>query len=292
MASVEAQSPSDYEILVIDDASDPPLSSVLEGRPHCRVLTCTGRGAAAARNTGIKEAEGEYLAFLDSDDVFVPGKLARIANALEANSEAVIYSRVLMDYGRGATILKPGRGIRGGESMPDYLFVANELIATPSLVVPRGLARATLWNEALSYGDDSDFIIRLWSNGARFCFLPEVLAYCDMRHGGSHLSDSRDAAQMQAWLSEMRPLLGASAESNYRATHLLALQGWKLSGRTLVDAGRAIALGHATYWDVTRSMARGMLPPSAYRALHRHWLRRRDAGLRNSRTTKLLEEGL
>ena len=81
VASVRAQSLPDWEMLIVDDGStdgSPALAAALAaGEPRLRLLGwAENRGAAAARNAGIRAARGRYLAFLDADDLWRPGKLA------------------------------------------------------------------------------------------------------------------------------------------------------------------------------------------------------------------------
>ena len=77
----------DLEIVVVDDCSDPPL--VLTGTDHrVRLVRLDwNAGAAGARNAGIRAATGEFIAFLDSDDVWLPDKLAGQMRTLQAAEE-------------------------------------------------------------------------------------------------------------------------------------------------------------------------------------------------------------
>lgn len=82
MASVQAQSVQDWELLVIDDASNDATARSVETRagsdPRIRLLRSDGQqGAAAARNLGLDAACGRYIAFLDADDEWFPDKLER-----------------------------------------------------------------------------------------------------------------------------------------------------------------------------------------------------------------------
>jgi len=75
--SVLTQSFSDLEVLVIDDGStDYDYCLLEELDPRVKVIRLGGGGVSRARNTGISSARGEYIAFLDADDVWFPGKLA------------------------------------------------------------------------------------------------------------------------------------------------------------------------------------------------------------------------
>ncbi len=76
--SVLLQSYGDVEVIVVDDGSSNSMVDILKiYSPRVRVITHDeNMGVSAARNTGIKHANGDYIAFLDSDDIFLPNKLA------------------------------------------------------------------------------------------------------------------------------------------------------------------------------------------------------------------------
>jgi glycosyltransferase involved in cell wall biosynthesis len=76
--SVLAQSFPDFELIVVDDGStDGTAGRLARLRSRLRILSTPRKGVSAARNTGVSQSLGHYLAFLDSDDLWRPGKLAR-----------------------------------------------------------------------------------------------------------------------------------------------------------------------------------------------------------------------
>ena len=88
IGSVLAQSYANIEIIVIDDGSTDNTRSVLQPfEDKIRYLTSNHVGAAHARNMGMMAAKGKYIAFLDSDDQYLPGKLALQIEFLEKNPE-------------------------------------------------------------------------------------------------------------------------------------------------------------------------------------------------------------
>jgi glycosyltransferase involved in cell wall biosynthesis len=101
---------SDFEILVVDDGSSDNTVDVIAGFDSNRlklIRHATNRGAAAARNTGIAEARGRWIAFLDSDDAWLPDKLERQVMLLERCSRPVAACTTgyrINKHGRNLTI--------------------------------------------------------------------------------------------------------------------------------------------------------------------------------------------
>ena len=89
--SVLDQDFRDYELIVVDDGSNDNTREILESYGKAiTVLQQSNRGVSAARNRGIAEAAGRLIAFLDSDDLWLPGKLTTQVKFFEENADAVI----------------------------------------------------------------------------------------------------------------------------------------------------------------------------------------------------------
>ncbi|MCK4819314.1 glycosyltransferase family 2 protein, partial [bacterium] len=90
--SVLAQTYTDYEIIVVDDGSTDNTKEVMEPyMDRIRYIYQENAGVSAARNTGIKAAKGDWVAFLDSDDEWLPGKLAVQIRAVERHPQLVAH---------------------------------------------------------------------------------------------------------------------------------------------------------------------------------------------------------
>lgn len=94
LRSVLAQELPALEVIVVDDGSrDASAALVQQGFPGVTLLRQRNQGVAAARNRGIEHASGDWVAFVDADDIWLPGKLAAQAVLLQANPQArIVYS--------------------------------------------------------------------------------------------------------------------------------------------------------------------------------------------------------
>lgn len=91
IASVLAQTYSNYEIIVVDDGSTDNTSQIVQGYgDRVKYLYQDNQGVAAARNKGIGVSKGQYIAFLDQDDVFLPDKLSEQVSCFELHPDAGI----------------------------------------------------------------------------------------------------------------------------------------------------------------------------------------------------------
>lgn len=154
--SVLQQSASPVEVIVVDDGCTDGTSEILagyEGKIVC--IRQENRGIGAARNAGIRRSRGDYLAFLDDDDVWVPGKLDRQMQCFSHTPglEAV--------YGHVEQFVSPDLEARSASRLRHLQGRVQPAPIPPSLLIRRSsFDRVGLFDESLRLGLEVDWYAR------------------------------------------------------------------------------------------------------------------------------------
>lgn len=160
--SVLGQEFSGFELIVVDDgSSDETPQMLLAYGSALRMLRQENRGVSAARNAGIAAARGELIAFLDSDDIWLPGKLARQVEFFRRHPEALICQTEELWVKNGCRV-NPGRRHRkrGGMIFEPSLDLC--LVSPSAVMLRRGLFhRVGLFDERLPACEDYDLWLRV-----------------------------------------------------------------------------------------------------------------------------------
>ncbi|HEY0077660.1 MAG TPA: glycosyltransferase family A protein [Pyrinomonadaceae bacterium] len=182
LASVFAQTFTDFEVVVVNDGSPdtPELERALEPyRERIAYIRQENRGPAAARNAGIRSARGRYVAFLDSDDLWLPRYLEQQMRVLESDPALdLIYTDALF-FGDSLLAGKTYMGLypSNGEVTLESLLRFDVAVITSCVVARREtLLAAGLFDERFFYSEDFDLWARLAHRRARFAYQTEVLA--------------------------------------------------------------------------------------------------------------------
>jgi glycosyltransferase involved in cell wall biosynthesis len=213
LRSVLDQTFQDFEIIVVDDGSQDDPRAVAESFQdgRLRLIRQVNAGGGAARNTGIDNANGRFLAFLDSDDVFLPHHLGNMHRLLTESHDLVGYAPVWVDRGAGPAFLKPPRSILPGEEMAQYLLCDRGFTQTSTMVAPLRAAKQVRFNEHLRAAEDTDFAIRLHVAGWRLQMLEQPGAIWNDRNDPMRTSSDSDVEQPRAWLESIKPIVTAKA---------------------------------------------------------------------------------
>lgn len=179
IASVQQQSFTDYEIIIIDDGSQDNTVAVIKNivEPRLQLFVYENGGVATARNRGISQATGEFIAFLDADDLWSPDKLASQVAALSQNPQSkVVYSWTKYIDEQGKPLFSGTRYSYRGDVYSQLLqtnFITN---ASNILIHRDALDLVAGFNPELAYTADWDFYLRLAKN-FNFAVVPKFQIY-------------------------------------------------------------------------------------------------------------------
>jgi glycosyltransferase involved in cell wall biosynthesis len=186
---VLGQTYREVELHLVDDGSTDGTEEVVRrwaDDPRFHYIRQAHAGQAAARNLGVRQSRGEYLAFLDADDCWHPAKLAKQIERFADPAVGVVYSRARYIDARGTEIdfrpsgdyLRPRRG-----AVMHWLVFDNFVPFSSSLVRRRCVEQVGGLDESLAMADDWDLWLRL-SVDNRFDYVDEPLLYYRMGHTG------------------------------------------------------------------------------------------------------------
>lgn len=218
--SAFAQTWPHREVILVDDGSEDGSLAIARKFESVglKIVVQPHRGASAARNAALVVSHGDYIQYLDADDLLAPDKLAhQVIQAIELDD----------DFALCGTWSRFHRSIADADFTPqplsadlapiDWLVLKleqNRMTHPASWLIPRSVAnQAGPWNESLSLDDDGEYFTRvvLASKGVRYC--PDAVSYYRSQLPSS-LSHSRSE---QAWIS------GWNAK-NLATQHLLAAE--------------------------------------------------------------------
>ena len=185
MDSALKQTERDIEVIIADDGSTDGTEALFAGKTDPRVRYCRlpHAGACAARNAGIDLARGKYIAFLDSDDVWRPDKLAVQKRQLETSGADVVFCAFLRHSLRDDTAERcPAEDVPEGRI--DYRrLLSGNLVSTQTIFGKAACMKQIRFDERFPRMQDWEYAIRL----ARDCRLPHAGA-CAARNAGIDLA--------------------------------------------------------------------------------------------------------
>lgn len=181
IVSVLNQKGVNFELIVIDDGSvDTTITVVNKYSDQLKLIKKNNEGVSKARNVGLKHAQGKYIAFLDADDVFLPGKLLKQVSALSSTDGAVLCHSNMGNIDENGNLLDKPVMQHEMDDPPESGYVLKNLfnwnfIFTSSVVVRRNVfSKAGGFNEQLSYAEDYELWLRISCYG-KIIYLNEIL---------------------------------------------------------------------------------------------------------------------
>lgn len=275
IGSVQRQSLSSWECLVVDDGSTDDTRAVVEraaaNDPRIRYLHQRNQGLSAARNHGIREATGEFLGLLDSDDLLEDRKLEVQSSFLQAHPEVdVVYGEMRYFSGddpgrRRFSAIGRDRPWMPGTSGTGRALV-KQLLRDNIMVVNCPLLRRTVvetcgpFDERLNANEDWEYWIRCALRGIRFAYAPSEGTLALVRHHPASMS--RDAFRMIEAERQLRrivdPLL---PDAELRTVNRTALaRADMLEALETIRRGRRVAGLLTLLQHALRSRSFGLVP--------------------------------
>jgi glycosyltransferase involved in cell wall biosynthesis len=245
--SALAQTFRETELIVVDDGStDDSLKILAQVKdPRLRVFTQAHKGVSAARNLGIREANGSYIAFLDADDTWHPCCLEKLYAAIEKDPSAVLvycgWQNVGLTGGQGKPYIPPDY-----EDGDKWVL----LLKTCPWPIHAALSRREVvcaaggFKEGLAIAEDYRLWLDMASRG-RVVRVPEVLAYYHF-HEGAQATKNRARAAYDQW----------SVQSEFLESHPEIVKELGVETVRKLTLGELLKRGYVCYWDRDLEAAR------------------------------------
>lgn len=278
LESALAQTLKDIEVIVIDDGSKDGTASVVQAYPGVRYIRQANGGVSTARNHGAQLAQGEFLAFLDSDDLWHPDKLRQQVQAMRQHPDSV-FCRTAFTYQHGdAEAVRTGAARQDAphqiisELLPSFL---HPYLATSTVMVSKAaFEEAGGFDASLRIAEDVDFYLRVLAEHPKVVLMTEALVH--KRPVAGSLGDDSVAGYVQllkvydrflAQHPHARPVLGeANIARAYHKLHLdLARSHLWVGENTKARHAAWQAMQHGAAMDSWPLIAKSLIPA---------WLRR------------------
>lgn len=199
--SVVEQSYKDYEIILIDDGSSDNSHEIVDDfikkRKEYKIINLyqDNSGPSKARNRGIEEAKGEYIAFLDSDDSWVPNKLEIQMNFLQKNKEVMILGT---DYNNiiNGNISTKSSNTNKYKEVGFYKRLIKCYFPTSTVVIKREVFEEFRFNEEQKYAEDTLLFLKILRKYPGGKIELPLVNYYKLEYGAGGLSSRLKEVEM------------------------------------------------------------------------------------------------
>jgi len=236
--SVLYQSLTSLEIIVIDDGSTDETSGWIESEyPSVKLIRQSNSGVSSARNTGIKRANGEWIALLDSDDEWLPKKLEKQFQSLMENPDYLFCHTNEIWIRKGVRVNQGKKHQKYGGMIFEKCLDMCRISPSSSLFHKSILEEVGIFDESLKVCEDYDLWLRITAKYP-VLFLDEPMI---IKYGGheDQLSKVKDGIEKYRIQSLEKLLLddGLSKTQNHQVTHRL-IKKYKIYANGLKKRGK------------------------------------------------------
>lgn len=260
--SVQAQTVKDWELLVVDDASTDDsmtrLRELSENDSRVKIICRSHNSGSPAtpRNDALSRAEGEYIALLDQDDVWLPRKLEIQLRMLAADGAGLVYSDANIRYPDGNERSYAAEWGPQHEGVVAESLLRGNFIPALTAMMPRAVAKSTgLFDRNLPGVDDYDYWLRIALSGHRFKVWREPLATWMLRDHNMTLDQDAHLRTVEACLRKhlmTQPAFAPIIRQRIRATRRQR-QRWNADQMAFAPWNAAIARHIAKCFVLIRS---------------------------------------
>lgn len=270
IASVENQKNISAQMIIVDDGSTDDTVKIIKSdfkKSKILLIEQENRGACSARNNGIDRVRTEYVAFLDSDDEMLPDHLYRSILNIQDSNKKISYSKVMGVRGSDKYVIRPSRAIHEKEEMANYLVRHKGFVQTSTLVMRTDIAKKVRYREDVTFGDDTDFAIRLSLSGCQFEMLsePSVVWHDEIRE--DRLSERKRTEFSVGWLCDLKNSIPAKAYYGYMGWHVAKDRFPSRPIWAIAQYSKAVAIGAYPMKLAVIVLAQIIVAPRMYRRL-------------------------
>ena len=214
LESIFKQEYTNIEVIIIDDgSSDGSMEYLLSlNNDNLIVKSNPKKGACAARNYGLSLSKGDYIQFMDADDLLSPKKIYSQVKALKNNEDCISVCHTahfyddpskhkITDYNFLYTTNKPKEfllKLYGADGKTHNMVQTNAWL-TPKILIDK----VGIWDESLSKDQDGEFFCRIVANSAGVIFVPEVFNYYRKHSRGTNIASQKKRIHLESQIKAL-----------------------------------------------------------------------------------------
>ena len=277
--SVLQQTLKQIEVIIVidgkDDATYVELAKIDDPRLHTLQLPVS-KGGAGARNAGVAQSRGEWIAFLDDDDEWLPQKLElQLEAAMSSQYSCPIISCCLISRTPKGEFKYPRRFPQPAEPLSEYLLARNSfsfgegLIQTSTILTKKELLQKVPFQEGLAKHQDWDWILRANAiEDVGIEFVPESLAIWYRWEKRQTTSSTSDWQNSLTWIRENRHLVTPRAYSAFVMVQVGSQAAYQRQWQEFLPLlGESIKNGKPKAIDFLLYLGMWLIPRDARRSL-------------------------